>query len=332
MSPEIAESVFRDELRERRRRLEAALAAGGEGPRLARLLDEVDSALARLDSGRFGVCETCHESIGAEDLLGHPLLRTCIDHLTPRERQALEDDLALASRIQSGLLPHPRVSLQGWQACYRYEPAGAVGGDYCDLLTRGPEAPELYFLLGDVAGKGMSASIRMAALRAIVRTLLESDSSVSGLVERANRLFCETALPENYATLVCGRAGAEGEVEICNAGHCRPLLARGVEVTEIETTGTPVGLVGSTRYETRRLRLEPGDTLLLYTDGISEARNREGEEYGAARLAAALRRHHGAPPEDLVRACLEDLTAFRAGSPRTDDLTLLAVLRSPASR
>lgn len=175
---DIAESALRDQLRDRRRRLEEAVGAGGGTARLTHLLQDIDAALARIDAGTYGVCESCHESIEIERLLGDPLARTCLDHLTPGERQALEEDLDLAARVQDRLLPENFPAVSGWEACYRYEPAGALGGDYCDLVASGSDRRALYFLLGDVAGKGMAASILMASLRAIVRTLAESGPTV----------------------------------------------------------------------------------------------------------------------------------------------------------
>ena len=324
----IVESTLRDRLHDRRRRLQEAVESGVETPRLSHLLQDIDAALARFDAGTYGVCESCHESIEVERLLGDPLVRTCLDHLTPGERQALEEDLDLAARVQGRLLPEGPPAVPGWEACYRYEPAGALGGDYCDLVASGDGARSLYFLLGDVAGKGMAASILMASLRAIVRTLVESGPSVHSLAMRSNRLFCETALPQHYATLVCGKASPAGEIEICNAGHCPPMVVRRGGISTIGASGLPIGLFCSSEYEVHRLRLEPAETLFLFTDGLSEARGRSDAEYGTERLAGVLARQGHLPLNDLVSACLQDVAAFRAGAPRTDDLTLLAIRRS----
>jgi len=325
----LGEADLRDELRDRRRRLETAMTGAGGTASLTRLLDEVDAALARMDTGTYGVCETCRDPIEIERLLSDPLTRTCTDHLTPEEHRALEEDLALASRVQSELLPKREPALPGWESFYHYEPARSVGGDYCDLVTAGPDGDALYFLLGDVAGKGMAASILMAALRAIVRTLVDAGPSPVALVARANRLFCETALPQHFATLVCGKAAPSGEIEICNAGHCQPLLLRNGGAERIESTGLPIGLFTSVEYGARKLAMAPGETLVLYSDGVIESQNQAGKEYGVDRLAAALARRPALRPKELVMAGLEDLVRFRAGAPAGDDLTLLALRRAP---
>jgi len=319
---------FRDGLLERRRKVQQAIDLGGDAARFGHLLTDIDTALARLESEMFGICEACDEPIEIERLAGNPLLRTCLDHLTADERRALEDDLELAARIQGRLLPERRLAVSGWEANYQYVPAGAVGGDYCDLVPAVQNGGGFYFLLGDVAGKGLSASLLMASLRAIVRTLVEAGLPVSTLVERANRLFCETALPQHYATLVCGKASATGEIEICNAGHPPPLLARGAEVSRLGATGLPIGMFSSGDYPARKFTLGPGETLLLYTDGLSESRGPSGEEYGVDRLVATLSKRRDLAPGDLVAACLEDAAAFRTGVARADDLTVLAIRRS----
>jgi len=328
----VTDTYLRDELAERHERLEAAIAAGGESARLAGLLEEVDAALKRMDQGNYGLCDVCHESVEADRLLTDPLLRTCLDHLTADERHALEQDLDLAARIQSSLLPKTDLALGGWEAFYHYEPAGAVSGDYCDLLPAEGNSGDLFFLIGDVSGKGVAASMLMAGLRAIVRTLIGASPPINVLMEQANRLFCESTAASHFATLVCGRASRSGRIEISNAGHCPPLLARGGEVLAFGATGLPIGLFCGGAFEVTTFDLSPGDTLLLYTDGLTETRDRSNTEYGAVRLTDLLRARHTLPARDLVAACRESVAAFRSGSPRLDDLTVMTIRRSSPAR
>jgi sigma-B regulation protein RsbU (phosphoserine phosphatase) len=211
---------------------------------------------------------------------------------------------------------------------YRYEPAGPVSGDYCDVvLPDGDHAP-LFFALGDISGKGVAASMVMANLQAIFRSLLATGEPLQALVERANRVFCESTLPTHYATLVCGQASADGEVELCNAGHCPPVLRRGGEMETIAATGLPVGLFSSGSFLVRTVWLRPGDVLLLYTDGLSEALDASGAEYGDERPRTVLARCGGLSASDVVRACVDDLRAFEAGAGRRDDLTVMALRRA----
>jgi phosphoserine phosphatase RsbU/P len=313
--------IFRDQLLNRRRRLESAAASPAAGD-VPRLLEEVDEALRRIDVGMFGLCETCREPVEADRLLADPLTRFCLDHLTPVEQRALEQDLALASRIQRGLLPKSETRYDGWDVAYHYEPAGPVSGDYCDLIYGNDGA--LYFALGDVAGKGVAAAMLMSHLSALLRTLISVGMPLEALMERASRVFCESTLPTHYATLVCGRASASGEVEICNAGHPPPLVLREQGITAIDATGLPIGMFSSERFSSRAVHLAPGESLLLYSDGLLEAESPGGAEYGLERLSALAASGVRLAPSAVVDACVRDVIAFR-GAKASDDLTLMAV-------
>jgi len=319
------EALLREQLTERRERLESAASAVPDDEQVRRLLREVDAALARVDEGTFGICESCHETIEADRLIADPLMEYCLDHLTKPQRQALEADLDLAARVLRGLLPPPSQSFPGYEVARHYEGAGPVSGDYCDAVSG--DGGSLYFAIGDVSGKGVTASMLMAHLHATLRALVPLNLPLDQLVTRASSLFCESALPSHFATLVLGRAGRSGEVEICNAGHVPPLVSRGREVARIASTGIPIGMFCDARFSVTRLRLSPGDTVLLYTDGVNEARSASGEEYGIDRLSGLLAGKSAHKTPDLIAACLRDLETFRSGAQKEDDLTLMAVRR-----
>ena len=321
--------IIRSQLLDRRGRLESARTAHPDADQLARLLDEVDAALERMDRGAYGLCEACHEPVESERLLADPLMRFCLAHLTAQQREALQQDLEMAARIQTTLLPSHVVRTGGWEACYRYLPLGPVSGDYCDLIPSAGGG--LLFIVGDVSGKGAASSLLMSHLHAIFRSLLSVGMPIGALLERANRVFCESTLPSFYATLVCGHAHADGDVEICNAGHCPPVVVRRGEVSTIEAAALPLGLFCTGQYAARHLHLEPGDGLVLYTDGLTEARDSSGEEYTAERLAGVLRGAHGLAPQRVADKCLAELEAFLAGTPNSDDLTLMAIQRAAQS-
>jgi sigma-B regulation protein RsbU (phosphoserine phosphatase) len=314
--------LFRDQLLDRRRRLETSPVKEEE---VTRLLKEVDAALARMDAGTFGLCETCTDPIETDRLLTDPLTRFCLDHLTARQQRALQQDLDLASRIQRGLLPRPDVRVAGWDVAYFYLPAGPVSGDYCDFLQA--DSGDVYFIIGDVAGKGVAAAMLMSHLSAMLRTLISIGLPLGQVMERASRVFCESTLASHYATMVCGRASASGEIEICNAGHPPPLLIRSGEVVALDATGLPVGMFCCEAFPTRTVRLGSGDLLLLYTDGLIEAENAAGAEYGAERLQA-LAGSVTWQPKAIVDACVQHVSRFHGGADLADDLTVLAISRS----
>jgi phosphoserine phosphatase RsbU/P len=333
IEPTLWEQRLRGQLLDRRERLENSVAALGRPADLLRLLSEVDAALSRLDSGSYGECAVCPGAVEREDLEANPMAVYCLCDLTPERQRALERDLDLAWRVQAALLPVPGLAIDGWQTYYRYIPNGPVSGDYCDLIAAPAGEPELYFMVGDVSGKGVAASLLMAHLNASLRGFARMGLAPQQILEEANRLLAESTLASHYATLVCGRVRCRtGEVEIGNAGHSPPLVVRtDGSVESVETAGVPLGLaVPSTpaaRYATERILVRPGDCLVLYTDGLTEAADAAGMEYGAERLRAVLARHRERSPRELIARCLADLSTFLDGSSLADDLTILALAR-----
>jgi sigma-B regulation protein RsbU (phosphoserine phosphatase) len=323
------EAVMKGILRERRDKLQQTIARSREAEQLIKLLHEVDAALEKIDAGSYGICELCSGEIEEGYLRANPVARICLSHLSEEQQHAIERDLSLASTIQGKLLPTAVTHLPGWEIVHRYQPLGLVSGDICDVIKSDADPGEAFFLFGDVSGKGVAASLLMSHLHAIFRSLAGTGMPLARLVERANRLFCEGTMSLHYATLVWGQLDSGGHLEICNAGHCPPMLIGEGGVTCVEATGLPVGLFYSTAYEARQLHLQPGDTLLLYTDGLTETHNSGEEEYGDERLGTlVVNRARSLPVNELIGACLDDVASFRGNAPRTDDLTVMGIRRS----
>jgi phosphoserine phosphatase RsbU/P len=324
---DVATSFLRDQLVDRRDRLAAALDWQPQESHLKRLLNDVDAALERMEQGTYGICELCHEPVEASRLMCDPLIRYCLDHLSPAERSALEYDLQAAAGLQRGLLPPSETNHEGWQFAHRYRPLGAVSGDYCDLVAGDAPARGLFFFLGEVSGKGVAASMLTAQLHAIFGSLVARHLGVAPLMTEANRVFGRSSLSPFFATLVGGRAGADGWLEVANAGHCPPLLVSEGRVIRLEASGVPLGIAAAGAYRAERVRLAPGDVLLIYTDGLTEALNAEGEEYGEERVIESVRQGAGTA-RDAVNASLEGLERFLGASAPLDDLTVMAIRRS----
>lgn len=319
-----------DELRERRDRLAHAVREPGSPPELSRLLGEVDAALDRIRGGTYGICEVCHDPIEDDRLRVDPLIRYCVDHLDARERDALQRDLDLATSVQTALLPRRDFRTDGWETHYVFRPAGAVSGDYLDVVPAG--AGGFWFAVGDVSGKGIAASLLSAHLNALLRTLAPSAGSVGEMIDRANRVFCEGTLETHYATLVVGRAMPGGGVELSNAGHACPLLLRGGQPTSVPLKGLPLGMFCSGAFPVSRFVMAPGDALVLATDGLTEARNADGVEFGEDGLSKALASAGRVlTAEDLSGALISRATAHAAGTPFHDDVTLFVLRRSDAA-
>lgn len=316
-------SFLQAQLEERKRRLEQAIALTPQGGGLAALLREVDSALERMDKGTYGICEECHESVERDRLLADPLVRYCLDHLTKLQRDALQRDLDLAAAVQRKLLPQANLRVNDWETSYHYAPHGPVSGDYCDLI---PSDGQLFFVLGDVSGKGVAASMLMTQLHALFRSLTGLGLPLCQILAQANRVLCESALTGQYATLVCGQASATGDLEIHNAGHLPVIVSTRGGTLQVESMGFPLGMFLEGEFPVSRLKLEAGDTLFIYSDGLSEA-DAAGEEYGVERIHRFVQQQNGRQAAELIAACLEDLQTFTGGVPQSDDLTLLAIQR-----
>jgi sigma-B regulation protein RsbU (phosphoserine phosphatase) len=183
-------AFLHNQLEDRRRRLEQAIALAPQNGGLVGLLREVDSALERMTKGTYGLCQECHETVEQDRLLADPLVCYCLDHLTDLQRAALQRDLDLASEVQRNLLPERNLSAGCWETSYHYAPIGPVSGDYCDLI---PGDGQMFFALGDVSGKGVAASMLMTQLHALFRSLTSMGLPLGQIVTHANRVFCESA-------------------------------------------------------------------------------------------------------------------------------------------
>jgi sigma-B regulation protein RsbU (phosphoserine phosphatase) len=167
---------LRTELINWRERLEATATNSPDTLQLGGLLREVKAAIDRLTrADSYGVCQVCHDLIGQATMNADPLAKTCLSCFTPEQLSELEKDLDRAWLIQGELLPKQNLKFNGWQVSYHYEPAGPVSGDYCDLVSNNGD---LYFLIGDVSGKGVAASLLMSRLHAIFRSLIGAGLSV----------------------------------------------------------------------------------------------------------------------------------------------------------
>jgi sigma-B regulation protein RsbU (phosphoserine phosphatase) len=323
-TPSIADHTFlRRELLERRHKLEAAAARSDE-EQIVELLDAVDQALGRIEQGAFGICEVCDMPIESERLIDDPLTRICLECLSPTERRALELDLSLASNIQRSLLPQRDFEVPGWEGYYRYEPHGAVSGDFCDVIRDGEES---FVLLGDISGKGVSAALLMSHLSAIFRGLIGSGEALVSIMERANRLFCAAVPAGSFATLVAARLRPDGAVELSNAGHVPPIVHNGC-INRLPPDGVPLGLFCQSTYTSQRLRLETGDRLVLVTDGLVESTDGDDTEYGIGAVASLVQSQPRLGPCDLAEHLVADAVRFRNGRPAADDTTLMVLRRS----
>jgi len=240
-----------------------------------------------------------------------------------RERQRLEQEINIARDIQQALLPKnipdlPHLSVTGCNF-----PCLSVGGDYFDVfpLSEGRTA----FLIADVSGKGLGAALLTTMLQgALSGMTIGVDPALA--FNHINRFLCEHAEVGRYATMFFGVLDNQGHLEFINAGHPSPMLIRRGEVQEAFTEGSfPVGLVPEAQYTAACLKLEPGDTLVLYSDGVTEAMDPQEQMFGMGRLKEVLRGQAELGLDELQKRVLESVENFTRGARQADDLTLLLV-------
>jgi serine phosphatase RsbU (regulator of sigma subunit)/anti-sigma regulatory factor (Ser/Thr protein kinase) len=243
-----------------------------------------------------------------------------------RQRERLEHELRVARFIQETLLPRNLPDLDGWGVGAHWQPAQAVGGDFYDFL----ELPDgrLAIIVGDVTDKGVPAALVMASTRTIVRAAAERLVSPGEVLARANNLLCPDIPPKMFVT--CLYAVLEphsGRLEFANAGHNLPYRRTRSGIEELWATGMPLGLMPDMHYEEATVALEPGDTLLVYSDGLIEAHNPRRDMYGFPRLRGLMASHPGG--STLIDALVDDLAAFTGdGWEQEDDVTFVTLERS----
>lgn len=238
-----------------------------------------------------------------------------------QERKRMEQELDIARNIQQGLLPRDLGRFRHAEIAGINRSCLAVGGDYFDVMEIARDRSA--FVIADVCGKGLGAALLTAMLQGSF-TAMTMGSEPAGVFEHINRFIFSHTEADRYATLFFGFLNASGHMEYINAGHHSPLLLRQGKVTNpCPAESLPVGLLPDAAYISCSVALEPGDTLVLYTDGITEAANTADELYGHERLEAVAARHAEAPLEELQAAILADVEEFSRGTYQADDITLL---------
>jgi sigma-B regulation protein RsbU (phosphoserine phosphatase) len=240
-----------------------------------------------------------------------------------RERQRLEQELSIARSIQQALIPHGFRDFPYFAVSGIHTPCLEVGGDYFDVFPMSEDRTAI--LIADVSGKGLGAALLTTMLQGALSGMTIGAEPVR-VFNHINRFLCEHAEVGRYATMFFGILHPGGRLEYFNAGHPSPLLVRGGKVTELYTEGSfPVGLVPEAEYVAKEVDLEPDDTLVLFSDGVTEATDPADQMFGDARLSEVLASHHTAPLDQLQKAVLASIETFIRGASPADDITLLLV-------
>ncbi len=289
-------------------------------------LQVLDTAIEKTEDHTLGLCKVCDDYIEPDQLVMDYTRCVCLEHLSAEERTRLEFELELSTKVQQALLPQQVPEIPGLEMAAFSRPADFVGGDYFDFLRFWDGAHGL--VIGDVAGHGMSASLLMASLQATLRTLTPDHETPAEVVQRLNLLFSHNIHMTSFVTLFLARFDSQThDLTYCNAGHNPPLLrtrSNGQELLSwLSPTGAAIGLAEEFQFGTETVNLAPGDVLVLYTDGIIEAMNPKGEDFGQERLAELVRNGADWSAQELVWNVRTQLQEFTQGQPLADDTTII---------
>lgn len=246
--------------------------------------------------------------------------------------QALEKDLALGQQIQIGLLPESCPSLPGWEFAAFYQAAREVGGDFYDFIELPGEPERLGMLIADVAGKGVPAALFMARGSTMIRTTALARRSPKAALSLANRLMLQGRKADLFLTAFYAILETEsGQLTYTNAGHNPPLLFRpgSVQIQELHAQGIVLGIFGEVELEDLEVTIEPGDYVVFYTDGVTEAMDANHVLFGQDRLETAIRTRERATAQELLQEIVKAIRGFTGDIPQSDDITLFVVRRSP---
>ena len=239
-----------------------------------------------------------------------------------RRKEALERELSIAREVQQQLLPLSTPTVQGLELTGVCIPAIGVGGDYFDFLQLSDRLVGL--VVADISGKGIPAALLMAGLQAAVRSLTRPEVAPAELNRRLNEILYHSSAASRYATMFLGFYDAETRsLNYSNAGHHPPLLLSNGSVTQLDAGGMPIGMFLDTGYRESSHRLSPGDLLILFTDGVIEQPNAQGDEFGEERLIELLKSRHEQAVEQIVGDILEALNGWSGGAEAHDDVTLV---------
>ncbi|HYC93716.1 MAG TPA: SpoIIE family protein phosphatase [Thermoanaerobaculia bacterium] len=238
----------------------------------------------------------------------------------------LDEELRTAYTIQSRLLPAQLPAIDGYTFAGSNVPARSVSGDYYDVVVR-PDG-RIYFIIADVSGKGITAALVMSSVATAFSIFTRTDPSPAGLVADLNATLAPKTTPNKFITLVAGVLDPRsGEVEFANAGHVAPLVISRNGVEQLKTTDMVVGLFAHATYRNQRLSLGPGDSIVLFTDGVTEAENAAEEQLGLDPVAQLVTTLHGTPAPHILSTIEEYVRGYVGDAPPGDDITMLALTR-----
>jgi len=239
------------------------------------------------------------------------------------EKARLEHEMRVAAEIQQALLPKPLSGFRFVEAAAASIPCRSIGGDFFDYLDQAGNA--FGFTLGDVAGKGPPAALMSALMQGMFASQVQYADSPAEVVTNVNKALCRRGLESRFVTLMFGVMSADGTLTYCNAGHNPPFVVGKNGARRLEAGGPVVGLLEFAPYDQESVKLEPGDAVIVFSDGVSEAMNSQAEEFGDDRLLAAVNEAGLTSAPVLVDRVIGAVRAFTRGAAQSDDITCMVI-------
>jgi serine phosphatase RsbU (regulator of sigma subunit)/pSer/pThr/pTyr-binding forkhead associated (FHA) protein len=305
--------------------------------RLVRYLDKAEAAEERdkrigvlyLDSREQGTLLSSSTKAALETLATEAAvaIENARLYRETMEKAKMEQEMRIAAEIQQALLPKMARAGTFFSAAAASLPCRSIGGDFYDYVDL--PAGAMGFALGDVAGKGPPAALLSAMMQGIFAAQAASSDSPSQTITRVNLALYRRGIESRFVTLMYGALKPEGQLTYCNAGHNPPLIiprsGSGQAVRRLECGGPIVGLFDSATFSEETVTLSPGDWLIVFSDGVSEAMSASGEEYGESRIVECVERNKSLEPRQLLEALFADVREFTRGAPQSDDITAMVL-------
>jgi phosphoserine phosphatase RsbU/P len=239
------------------------------------------------------------------------------------EKEQMEQDLRIAAEIQQALLPPPAWSADYFEAVGRSEPCRGIGGDFFDYLTMADGSAG--FVVADVSGKGAPAALLTAVTQGVLATQTSFGGGPADALARVNQILVRRATGSRFVTIFFATLAKNGRLTCCNAGHNPPMLISGSNVRRLEAGGLICGLFETATYAEETVQMQPGDVLLIFSDGISEALNTAGEEFGDDRILECLTRHARGSVSEVLECLVQTVKTFASGTVQGDDMTAVVL-------
>jgi sigma-B regulation protein RsbU (phosphoserine phosphatase) len=246
------------------------------------------------------------------------------------EKARTDQEIRIAAQIQQALLPQAGNTVPFCETAAAAVPCRSIGGDFFDWMER--EDGSFAFMLGDVAGKGPPAALLSALMQGLFAAQASISEEPATAVSRMNVALTRRGIESRYATVFAGQLSPDGTLLTCNAGHNPPMLVSRNGVARLAEGGTVVGLFDNAKYGAEKAKLEDGDMLVIFSDGVSEALSATDDEFGDDRLMQAILAAGNSSAQHVVDKVLESLRAITHGAPQSDDITMVVVrYRTPAA-